>query len=171
MRRMCSSCCVSAGRGQAAAELATTLMKSRRRIASPKGSRSASTIAYGTRLQQGFATGGMGSDPSFCVATICGPECPLWVNNGHSRSQMPMSALPPKADINRRQLDIRFMPKADVSRCSKNPQGQLTRSPRRRASEAMAVVDRQGRPLADSARPALASTFHWKFWQSVAFHV
>jgi hypothetical protein len=64
-----------------------------------------------------------------------------------------MSALPPKADINRRQLDIRFMPKADVSRCSKNPQGQLTRSPRRRALEAMAVVDRQGRPLVDSAPP------------------
>ena len=31
------------------------------------------------RLQQGFATGGMGSDPSFCVATIRGTECPLWV--------------------------------------------------------------------------------------------
>jgi hypothetical protein len=96
MRRMCSSCCVSAGRGQAAAELATTLMKSRRRIASPKGSRGASTIAHGTRLQQGFATGGMGSDPSFCVATIGGPD----VRFGS------------EADIDASQADVRFTPKS-----------------------------------------------------------
>jgi hypothetical protein len=27
-----------------------------------------------------------------------------------------MSALPPKADIGRRQLDVRFVPKADIAR-------------------------------------------------------
>jgi hypothetical protein len=32
-----------------------------------------------------------------------------------------MSALPPKADIAGRQLNVRFVPKAAVSRCSKNP--------------------------------------------------
>jgi hypothetical protein len=32
-----------------------------------------------------------------------------------------MSALPPKADIAARNQDVRFVPKADVSRRSKNP--------------------------------------------------
>jgi hypothetical protein len=31
-----------------------------------------------------------------------------------------MSALPPKADILERQLDVRFVPKADITHCSKN---------------------------------------------------
>jgi hypothetical protein len=31
-----------------------------------------------------------------------------------------MSALHPKADIRQRSRDVRFVPKADVSRCSKN---------------------------------------------------
>src|SRR5262249_2859540 len=34
----------------------------------------------GARLQQGFTTGGMGSDRH---STILRTECPLWVNNGH----------------------------------------------------------------------------------------
>ena len=32
-----------------------------------------------------------------------------------------MSALPPKADITKRDQNVCFVPKADVSRCSKNP--------------------------------------------------
>jgi hypothetical protein len=32
-----------------------------------------------------------------------------------------MSALPPKADIKSRIRDVRFVPKAVVSRCGKNP--------------------------------------------------
>jgi len=32
-----------------------------------------------------------------------------------------MSALPPKADIDRHYLDVCFVPKAAVSRCSKDP--------------------------------------------------
>jgi hypothetical protein len=48
-------CCARAASGHAA-DPATTLMKSRRRIASPK----AGTTPTRTRLQQGFATGGMG---------------------------------------------------------------------------------------------------------------
>jgi len=36
-----------------------------------------------------------------------------------SRHLQPMSALPPKADIRRRYSDVRFVPKADVSNCSK----------------------------------------------------
>jgi hypothetical protein len=31
-----------------------------------------------------------------------------------------MSALPPKADIRRRNCDVRFVPKAEITRCSKN---------------------------------------------------
>jgi hypothetical protein len=40
-----------------------------------------------------------------------------------------MSALPPKADIAALQLDVRFVPKADILRCSKSV---VIRSPRRR---------------------------------------
>ena len=49
-------CCAPAASGQAAADPAITLMKSRRRIAFPK----AGTTPIGTRLQQGFAPGEMG---------------------------------------------------------------------------------------------------------------
>jgi hypothetical protein len=31
------------------------------------------------------------------------------------RSVYPMSAIPPKADIGERQLDVRFVPKADIA--------------------------------------------------------
>jgi hypothetical protein len=41
-----------------------------------------------------------------------------------------MSALPPKADIAERNWDVRFVPKADVSKRSK---AEAIRSPRRRA--------------------------------------
>jgi hypothetical protein len=56
------------------------MMKSRRRIASPK--------ALGPRKLHRMITAGIsdrrnGVRPSFCVATIIGTECPLWVNNGH----------------------------------------------------------------------------------------
>jgi hypothetical protein len=54
-------CCALAVSGQAAADPAITLMKSRRRIALPE----AGTTPNRTRLQQGFPTGGMGSDPHF----------------------------------------------------------------------------------------------------------
>jgi hypothetical protein len=37
------------------------------------------------------------------------------------RAEIAMSALPPKADIGGLQLHVRFVPKAGVSRCSKNP--------------------------------------------------
>ena len=51
--------------GQAAAEPAIPFMKSRRRITSPKGSGVRRLLLKGTRLQQGFTTGGMGSDRHF----------------------------------------------------------------------------------------------------------
>src|SRR6516162_4506981 len=52
-------------------------MKSRRRIAFPK----AGTSLIRTRLQQGFAEGGMGSDRHF--AWLLRTECLLWVKSGH----------------------------------------------------------------------------------------
>ena len=42
---------------------------------------------------------------------------------GHKRTLRevrPMSALPPKADIDHYGRDVRFVPKADILRCSKN---------------------------------------------------
>jgi hypothetical protein len=36
------------------------------------------------------------------------------------QKQTPMSALPPKADIAGRDEDVRFVPKADILRCSKH---------------------------------------------------
>src|SRR6516162_5250552 len=53
-----AGCCARAASGQAAADPAIALMKSRRRIALPE----AGTTPRRKRLQQGFTTGGMGSD-------------------------------------------------------------------------------------------------------------
>ena len=39
-----------------------------------------------------------------------------------------MSALPPKADIAKRDLDVRFVPKADILRCSKDCRYSITSS-------------------------------------------
>jgi len=39
----------------------------------------------------------------------------LWVKSGHFRRVQPMSALPPKADIDGYGRDVRFVPKADIS--------------------------------------------------------
>jgi hypothetical protein len=38
----------------------------------------------------------------------------LWVRSRHQSIVRVMSALPPKADIAERQLDVRFAPKADI---------------------------------------------------------
>jgi hypothetical protein len=69
------------------AEPATTLMKSRRRIACPKAYDHANSAA----LQQGFAVGEM-----VCAAAIRNRSCPLW---GKSRHSAPSS-------------DVRFTPKS-----------------------------------------------------------
>src|SRR6516165_2842844 len=63
-------CCARAANGQILAEPATTLMKSRRRIAFTK----AGTTPNGTRLQQGFPTGGMGSDRQFAWQQSSRPD-------------------------------------------------------------------------------------------------
>jgi hypothetical protein len=41
-----------------------------------------------------------------------------------------MSALPPKADIAERDRDVRFVPKADILRCSKERRYSITSSAR-----------------------------------------
>jgi hypothetical protein len=43
-----------------------------------------------------------------------------------------MSALPPKADIRERVLDVRFGPKADILRCGKERRYSITSSARER---------------------------------------
>src|SRR6516225_6033877 len=76
-----AGCCARAKSGQATAEPAIPLMKSRRRIACPKAQDHAD---FQKGLQQGFTTGGIGSDRQFCVATTIRTECPLWVKSRHS---------------------------------------------------------------------------------------
>jgi hypothetical protein len=41
-----------------------------------------------------------------------------------------MSAIPPKADIDGRSPDVRFVPKADILRCSKERRSSITSSAR-----------------------------------------
>jgi hypothetical protein len=82
--------------GQVAADTAITLIKSRRRIASPQQLRSAPTIAYRMQLQQGFTIGGMGSDRHFAWQQFIGPN----VRFGS------------KADIHSPSADVRFTPKS-----------------------------------------------------------
>ena len=57
-----------------------------------------------------------------------------WVQRRTSRRISRMSALPPKADINGRIFDVRFVPKADVCRPA------LLERCRRRKSQALAVT-------------------------------
>src|SRR5262249_9067141 len=85
-------CCARAASGHAAAELATPLMKSRRRIVCPR-LRTAPTY-------------------SAITAGICD-----W-RNGVARHQFEpfMSALPPKADMDQSDCDVSFVPKADIAR-------------------------------------------------------
>src|SRR5262249_48163041 len=42
-------------------------------------------------------------------------ECLLWVKSGHSPNVRPMSALPPKADIDWDCRDVRVVPEADIA--------------------------------------------------------
>ena len=69
---------------------------------------------------------------SVCTAAIPSRSCPLWVKTafrhiasssrpmstlGHKRTFVrcsPMSALPPIADIDQHDCDVRFVPKAEV---------------------------------------------------------
>ena len=48
-----------------------------------------------------------------------------------------MSALPPKADIDRHGCDVRFVPKADILRCGKKRRYSITSSARARNGEGM----------------------------------
>jgi hypothetical protein len=71
MRLICSRCCARAVSGQTVADPTIPLMKSRRRIAFTK----AGDYADRTRLQQGFATDGMGSvwhgNPEPLMSALC----------------------------------------------------------------------------------------------------
>jgi hypothetical protein len=63
IRRGVAGCCAGTASGHAAADPATTLMKSRRRIAFTK----AGTTPNRTQLQQGFATGEMVFNDQFAL--------------------------------------------------------------------------------------------------------
>ena len=88
MRAIFAGCCARTPSGQLAAEPTITLMKSRRRIGLPK----AGTTPIRTRLQQGFATGGMGFRGQFGGYQSLSRQCPLWVKSRHCppTSQCPL---------------------------------------------------------------------------------
>jgi hypothetical protein len=54
-----------------------------------------------------------------------------------SESVREMSALPPNADIDRVQQDVRFVPKADIPRCGRDWRYSMTSSGRVRAMSAL----------------------------------
>ena len=47
--------------------------------------------------------------------------------------QLPMSALPPKAEIGTQPRNVRFVPKADIMRCGKERRYSITTSTNRKA--------------------------------------
>jgi hypothetical protein len=57
-------------------------------------------------------------------------RCPLWVINRHHAVLRAMSALPPTADINRRNRNVRYVPEAAVSNCSRAAPHSITSSAR-----------------------------------------
>jgi hypothetical protein len=93
------------------AEPVTLLMKSRRRIAFPE----ARDHADCDRLQQGIATGEMGSGVSLHGSNP-EPLTPAWAQKGTFQRFRIMSALLPKADTGLARRDARYVPKADVRR-------------------------------------------------------
>ena len=74
MRFICSRCCARAVSGQIVAEPTIPLMKSRRRIAFAQGLGLRRLWLTMMQLQQGFATGGMGSAPHFAWQHSLGPN-------------------------------------------------------------------------------------------------
>src|SRR5215467_2031376 len=60
--------------------------------------------------------------------------CPLWVISGKAQTEHIMSALPPKADIERHEWHVCFVPEAAVSRCSNTHAEFLTLPPARRGA-------------------------------------
>src|SRR6516165_8660127 len=57
-------------------------------------------------------------------------RCRLWVKSRHWGNVRLMSALPPKADIHRRERHVRFVPKADILHCGKKRRYSITSSAR-----------------------------------------
>ena len=91
------------------AEQATTLMKSRRRIAFPKAQDHANSADYSRDsrpVKWGLGVSLHGSNPEPPMSAL-----------GHKRTLeglFTMSALPPKADMVQHDRDVRFVPKADI---------------------------------------------------------
>jgi hypothetical protein len=115
MRHTCSDCCARAANGQATTDPAITLMNSRRRVTAPK----AQEHADNSLITSGICDRRNGVQGSVCTATIQSRSCLLWVKSRQLHEVRTMSALPPKADMDQQGCDVRFVPKAVVSRCSK----------------------------------------------------
>src|SRR5215472_4608223 len=104
MRRMRSLCWASAANGHAAAEPTIPLVKSRRRIASPRAQDHADGDTD-RRLQQGSVPCGMGFGVTLHSSNLDLPMSALGQKQTLGKVQL-MSALPPKADIDRARRDV-----------------------------------------------------------------
>src|SRR5262249_44416657 len=91
-----ADCCARAASGHATPKAAIPSMKVRRRIAAPKAQGLCGPCYGLTQLQQGFTTGGMGSNSHFAQQQSSGPN----VRFGS------------KADIAASPINVRFTPKS-----------------------------------------------------------
>jgi hypothetical protein len=77
------------------AEPTTTLMKSRRRIYSPK----AQEVRQQRLITAGICDWRNGFQGSVCTAAILNRRCPLWVMSGHSTKSVNVRFTPESGDL------------------------------------------------------------------------
>jgi hypothetical protein len=104
-----AGCCARAAMGHAAADPATAVMKSRRRITFP-GCKATSGSSQ-RAINQEFAPGEMGNG-SVCAAESLSRECPSWVKGDGQAKRRQASAAPPVAAVSRTTANWREVPRA-----------------------------------------------------------
>src|SRR6516164_6180461 len=114
MRRMRSPCCASAASGQAAPEPTIPLMKSRRRnCLPPRTKECADCYSQGRDYSRDLRPAEWGSEVRLHGSNFEPPMSALGQKRTSEQIGV-MSALPPKADIDRVCRDVRLVPKADI---------------------------------------------------------
>src|SRR5215813_10725166 len=94
-------CCARAASGHAAAAPPSNEMNSRRFIAL-------------TQTQGSWQYSRSGP----CIAAKADTQCPLWVKSGKAQDEQMLSGVPRKRTKSTSRF-VRFVPKADITRCSK----------------------------------------------------
>src|SRR5215471_18451949 len=116
MRRRRSPCCARTASGQKEAELATALMKSRRRIAFPE----ATDCADCRFITAGICDRRNGVEGSVCTAAILRRSCPFRVRSGHFSECSSNVRFYPSKRTSRNALWMSAKcQKADILRCEK----------------------------------------------------